>query len=111
MKMTRMPLPGVERGRGHLAGDEIATCLYIASVTGRDVETVAEVRARSRGASDQELQRLRRQLLARLDADPVPARRTTATTTARKTTTTTTARKAVTDPAAARVARHMETRR
>ena len=104
MKMTRMPAPGLERGRDRLAGDEIATCLYIASVTGRDVETVAETRARSRGASDQELQRLRRQLLARLDADVVPVRR--ATTTTIKAT-----HKAVSDPAAARVARHMETRR
>ena len=29
MRMTTMPAPGVERGRGHLAGDEIATCIYI----------------------------------------------------------------------------------
>lgn len=98
----RMPAPGLERGRDRLAGDEVATCIYIASVTGRDVETVAEKRARSRGASDQELQRLRRQLLARLDADTTTARRTT-------TTTNKAAYKAVTDPAAARVARHMET--
>ena len=104
MKMTRMPVPGVERGRGHLAGDEIATCLYIASITGRDAQTVVEARARYRGAPDQELQRLRRQLLARLDADPVPTPR-------RSTTTTTTPRRAVVDPAAARAARHMETYR
>jgi hypothetical protein len=101
--MTTMPAPGVERGRSYLAGDEIATCLYIASVTGRDAEAVVEARARSRGAGDQELQRLRRQLLARLDVDATPARRTT-TTTIKAT------HKAVSDPAAARVARHMETK-